>query len=67
MSMRLFRMSLEVCPVCGYAVALVDFHCRHCSDSTQYLTSERFDAKLLLAVAAGLTVMASLVYFLFLR
>jgi hypothetical protein len=28
-------MSLEACPVCGYAVSTVTFTCRHCAQNSR--------------------------------
>ena len=38
-------MPLEPCPSCGYALSIVDHHCRHCATASPAIPSRPFDAK----------------------
>ncbi len=55
-------MPLEICPVCGYAVASADFHCRHCPEPLEFLPSKYLDAKFTLVIIAGLGILGFLFY-----
>jgi len=63
-----YRMPLESCPACGYALSIVDHHCRHCITASPAIPSRLFDAKHLqqkiIMVVVGLSV---LVYLIFVR
>lgn len=61
-------MSLESCPKCGYAVAIVNSDCRHCSPrASAFLAPTKWrDAKLLLPFLASASfALAVLAYWMF--
>jgi hypothetical protein len=63
-------MPLESCPTCGYALSIVDHHCRHClpSRSASAKAGAPFDAKHLQQIIVPVVVALSvLVYLLFFR
>jgi len=61
-------MSLESCPTCGYALSIIDQHCRHCTTASRAIPSRPFDAKHLQQMIVPVVVALSvLVYWLFFR
>jgi hypothetical protein len=60
-------MSLESCPTCGYALSLVDHHCRHCVTASPAIRWRLFDAKqlqqMIVPVVVGLSVLVYLIFF----
>jgi len=61
-------MSLESCPSCGYALSIIDHHCRHCTTASRAIPSRPFDAKHLQQMIVPVVVALSvLVYLLFFR
>jgi hypothetical protein len=62
------HMPLEPCPACGYAVSVLDHHCRHCPVPLRAFPSSRlFDAKHLSKMIMAVVVLSVLVYLIFLR
>src|SRR2546430_15801342 len=37
--------ALPICPTCGYALSIIDQHCRHCTTASRAIPSRPFDAK----------------------
>jgi hypothetical protein len=61
-------MPLEPCPICGYALSIVDHHCRHCATPSRAIPSRLFDAKhLQRIIAAVVAVLSVVVYLIFFR
>jgi hypothetical protein len=61
-------MPLESCPSCGYALSIVDQHCRHCAIASPAIPSRPFDAKHLQQLIIVAVVLVSVVvYLLFFR
>jgi hypothetical protein len=61
-------MSLESCPICGYALSIVGSRCRHCTPSFGALPSSRpFDAKFLPQIIGVVVVLSVLAYLIFFR
>jgi predicted nucleic acid-binding Zn ribbon protein len=61
-------MPLESCPTCGYALSIVDQHCRHCATAPGEIPSRPFDAKhLQQMIIMGVVVLSVLVYLIFVR
>jgi hypothetical protein len=60
-------MPLEPCPTCGYALSMVDHHCRHCAGELQEIPPGRFSAKyrqqLIITAAVVLSVLVYLMFF----
>jgi hypothetical protein len=60
-------MPLEPCPTCGYALSIVDHHCRHCTTTSRAIPSRPFDAKhlqqMIMAVVVVLSVLVYLIFF----
>jgi len=60
-------MPLEPCPTCGYALSMVDHHCRHCATASLAIPSRPVDAKhlqqMIMAVVVVLCVLAYLIFF----
>jgi len=62
------HMPLQPCPACGYALSVLDHHCRHCSVPLRAFSSFRlFDAKHLSKMIVAVVVLSILVYLLFFR
>lgn len=62
------RMPLEPCPACGYALSIVDHHCRHCATASPAIPSRSFNAKhLQQMIIMGVVALSVLVYFIFFR
>ena len=57
-----WQMPLEACPKCGYALAMIDHQCRHCSGLSRALPKfKKLDGTIvsrtiLIAVVVGLVV-----------
>jgi len=62
-----YHMPLEPCPTCGYALSIVDHHCRHCATASGAIPSRPFDAKHLQRMIMAVVVLSVLVYLLFFR
>jgi hypothetical protein len=61
-------MPLEPCPVCGYALSVIDHHCRHCSVPLRAFPSFRsFDAKHLSKMIIAVVAIGVFVYLIFFR
>jgi hypothetical protein len=60
-------MPLEPCPVCGYALSVVDHHCRHCAVASRAILPRRFNAKHLQQMIMAVVVLSVLVYLIFFR
>jgi len=61
-------MPLEPCPICGYALSIVDHHCRHCAPSIKALpSSPLLDVKYLPRIILAVIVLSVLVYLIFFR
>ncbi|MGC2353190.1 MAG: hypothetical protein WA496_07310 [Candidatus Udaeobacter sp.] len=60
-------MPLEPCPTCGYALSIVDQHCRHCATPSRAIPSRSFDAKHLQRMIMAVVVLSVLVYLIFFR
>jgi hypothetical protein len=61
-------MSLESCPTCGYALAIVGGGCRHCaSGNFERGPTNWRDPKFLLALGFATVLLAVLIYRIFLR
>jgi hypothetical protein len=58
-------MPLEPCPHCGYALSILDHHCRHCASVQPAGPAVRFDAKYLPQLITALLVSGLFVYFIF--
>jgi hypothetical protein len=60
-------MPLEPCPTCGYALSVIDHHCRHCGTAPRAIPSRPFDAKhlqqMIIAVVVALSVLVYLIFF----
>src|SRR6266496_2619012 len=63
-----YYMPLEPCPACGYALSVLDHHCRHCPVPLRAFPSSRlFDAKHLSKMIIAVVVLSVLVYLIFFR
>jgi len=62
-----YHMPLEPCPTCGYALSIVDHHCRHCATASRAIPSRAFDRKHLQQIIMAVGVLSVLVYLLFFR
>jgi hypothetical protein len=60
-------MPLEPCPTCGYALSIVDHHCRHCGTASQAISPRPFDAKHLQRMIMVVVALSVLVYLIFFR
>jgi hypothetical protein len=60
-------MPLEPCPACGYALSIVDHHCRHCATPSGAIPSRPFDAKHLQRMIVAVVALSVLVYLIFFR
>jgi hypothetical protein len=60
-------MPLEPCPTCGYALSIVDHHCRHCATAPGAISSRPFNAKYLQPMLMAVVVLSVLVYLIFFR
>jgi hypothetical protein len=60
-------MPLEPCPTCGYALSIVDHHCRHCATESGAIPSRPFDAKHLQQLIMAVVALSVLVYLMFFR
>jgi len=60
-------MPFEACPVCGYALSIVDSHCRHCDTALRVLPSPLFAAKHLPQIIMAVVLSSVLVYLIFFR
>jgi hypothetical protein len=61
-------MSLEPCPACGYALSIVDHHCRHCGTASRAIATRHFNAKhLQQMIIMAVVALSVLVYLLFFR
>lgn len=57
-------MSLESCPVCGYAVSTVTFRCRHCAHIT---TIKGLSPARRMQLIASVVVLGFIIYLWFVR
>jgi hypothetical protein len=61
-------MPLEPCPTCGYALSIVDHHCRHCATASGAIPSRALNAKhLQQMIIMGVVTLSVLVYLIFFR
>jgi hypothetical protein len=58
---------MDPCPVCGYALSMVDHHCRHCAVAPPTISSRRFFAKHLQQIIVAAVTLSVLVYLIFFR
>jgi len=58
-------MPFEACPRCGYALSVLDHHCRHCAPVPPAGPKARFDATNLPQIILGLVGLGLLVYYIF--
>jgi len=58
-------MPLEACPRCGYALSVLDNHCRHCAPGPLADPTLRFDVKNRPQIMMALIGLGLLVYFIF--
>jgi hypothetical protein len=60
-------MPLEPCPTCGYALSVVDHHCRHCTTASRAIPSRHFNAKylqqMIIMAVVALSVFVYLIFF----
>jgi hypothetical protein len=63
-----YRMPLEPCPTCGYALSMVDHQCRHCAGTSEGIPPGRFNAKHLhQLIIMAVVVLSVFVYLIFFR
>jgi hypothetical protein len=60
-------MPLEPCPTCGYALSMVDHHCRHCATPSRAIPSRPFNAKYLQPMIMAVVALSVLIYLIFFR
>jgi hypothetical protein len=60
-------MPLEPCPTCGYALSMIDHHCRHCAAASPAVPPGRFITKHLQQIIVAVVVFSVLVYLIFFR
>jgi hypothetical protein len=61
-------MPLEPCPTCGYALSVLDHHCRHCPPSLKATASSQpLDAKNWWKMIVALVALGVLVYLIYFR
>jgi hypothetical protein len=60
-----YHMPLEPCPTCGYALSIVDHHCRHCASAPRAVPSQA--TKNLQPIIMAVVGLSVLVYLLFFR
>jgi hypothetical protein len=61
-------MSLEPCPICGYALSVIGSRCRHCAPSFGAVPSSRpLDPKFVPRIIAALVVLSVCAYLIFFR
>jgi len=61
-------MPLEPCPTCGYALSIVDHHCRHCATASGAIPSRALNAKhLQQVIIMGVVTLSVFVYLIFFR
>jgi hypothetical protein len=58
-------MPLDACPRCGYALSMLDHHCRHCPPAPLTGPAMRFDLKHLPQIVLASVGLGLLVYFIF--
>jgi hypothetical protein len=62
-----YHMPLEPCPTCGYALSMVDHHCRHCAGTSHGIQPGRFNPRHLqqwiITAAVVLSVLTYLIFF----
>jgi hypothetical protein len=58
-------MPFEACPHCGYALSVLDHHCRHCPPVAPAGPKARFDATNLPQIILALVGLGLLVYYIF--
>jgi hypothetical protein len=59
-------MALSPCPTCGYALSIVDHHCRHCRTASRAIPARLSNAKYLLQmIIMALVVLSVFVYLIF--
>ena len=58
-------MPFEACPRCGYALSILDQHCRHCAPLPPEGRKAPFDATNLPQLVIGLVGLGLLVHFIF--
>jgi hypothetical protein len=62
-----YHVPLEPCPTCGYALSIVDHHCRHCGTASWAIPLQRFNRKRLQQIIMAVVVLSVLVYLIFFR
>jgi hypothetical protein len=59
---------LEPCPTCGYALSIVDHHCRHCTAASRVIPLQRFNGKRRQQmIVIAVVVLSVLIYLTFFR
>jgi hypothetical protein len=58
-------MPLESCRDCGYALSILDHHCRHCAAVPRVVASRPFDAKHVPQMMIAAALLGLLVYVIF--
>jgi hypothetical protein len=58
-------MPLEPCPACGYALSVLDHHCRHCTIAPRAIPSRPTKQlqQMILPVVVALSVLVYLLFF----
>jgi heterodisulfide reductase subunit A-like polyferredoxin len=60
-------MPLEPCPTCGYALSIVNHHCRHCGTASRAVPSRAVNAKylqqMIIMAVVALSVLVYLILF----
>ena len=58
-------MPFEACPHCGYALSILDHHCRHCAATPPAGSTARFHVTYLPQIITALVGLGLIVYFIF--
>jgi hypothetical protein len=58
---------MDPCPVCGYALSMVDHHCRHCVVASPTTSSRRFLTKHVQQIIVAAVTLSVLIYLIFFR
>jgi hypothetical protein len=58
-------MPFEACPRCGYALSVLDHHCRHCAPAPPTGPKVRFDTTNLPQIIMASVGLGLLVYYIF--
>jgi hypothetical protein len=60
-----YPVSLESCPTCGYALSIVNHHCRHCATAPPAIPSRatKHLQQIIVPVVVALSVLVYLIFF----